>query len=107
VKVAQHEVLGNDAQRHVRPGRDDRNARLLVSDAVQRLPAFRRSSHSSFVPPSLEERTRRPDYGGQAGTDSVLKTLNPLLRAGLLSSGPSGTDFLQPPTPCAILTSTS
>jgi hypothetical protein len=33
VKVAQYEVLGNDAERHVRPVsvRDDRNVRLLVS----------------------------------------------------------------------------
>ena len=40
VKVAQYEVLGNEAKRHVRPVRDDRNARLLVSHAAQRLPAF-------------------------------------------------------------------
>ncbi len=31
MKVAQYEVLGNDAKRDVRPGRDDRNLRLLVS----------------------------------------------------------------------------
>ena len=37
---AQYEVLGNDAKRHVRPARDDRNARLLVLRAAQRLPAF-------------------------------------------------------------------
>jgi hypothetical protein len=65
VKVAQYEVLGNDAKRHGRPVRDDRNARLLVSHAAQR---FR---HWSIVPFLL----RRPDYGGQAGTDSSLKTL--------------------------------
>jgi hypothetical protein len=40
VKVAQYEVLGNDAKRPVRPGRDDRNVRLLVSHAAQRLPAL-------------------------------------------------------------------
>jgi hypothetical protein len=40
VKVAQYEVLGNDAKRHVRPARDDRNVRLLVSHAAQRLPAL-------------------------------------------------------------------
>jgi hypothetical protein len=28
MKVAQYEVLGNDARRHVRPARDDRNVRL-------------------------------------------------------------------------------
>jgi hypothetical protein len=41
-----------------------------------------------------------------AGTDVSLRLI-PALRAGLLSSGPSGTDFLQPPTTCAILTATS
>jgi hypothetical protein len=40
VKVAQYEVLGNNAKRHVRPVRDDRNVRLLVSHAAQRLPAL-------------------------------------------------------------------
>jgi hypothetical protein len=55
VKVAQYEVLGNDAERHVRPVSpeadigvtDDRNARLLGSHVAQRLAAFRRSSRSS------------------------------------------------------------
>jgi hypothetical protein len=50
VKVAQYEVLGNDAKRHVRPGRDDRNVRLLVSHAAQRLPAFGRSSRPGRIP---------------------------------------------------------
>jgi len=40
VKVAQYEVLGNEAKRQVRPVRDDRNARLLVSHVAQRLPTF-------------------------------------------------------------------
>jgi hypothetical protein len=31
MKVAQYEVLGNDSKREVRPARDDRNARPLVS----------------------------------------------------------------------------
>jgi len=39
VKVAQYEVLGNDAKRQVRPGRDARIAWRLVSHAAQRLPA--------------------------------------------------------------------
>jgi hypothetical protein len=39
VKVAQYEVLGNDAKRQVRPGRDDRIAWRLVSHAAQRLLA--------------------------------------------------------------------
>src|SRR5258708_28991177 len=30
-KVAQYEVLRNDAKRHARPARDDRNARSFVS----------------------------------------------------------------------------
>jgi hypothetical protein len=42
MKVAQYEVLGNDAKRQVRPVsvRDDRNVRLLVSNAAQRVPAL-------------------------------------------------------------------
>jgi len=42
VKVAQYEVLGDETKRYVRPICiwDDRNARLLVSHAAQRLPAF-------------------------------------------------------------------
>jgi hypothetical protein len=76
VKVAQYEVLGNDAKRHVRPGRDDRKR-----------PAFglaRRSAIANFrsIVPFL---LRRPDYGGQAGTDSSFKNGNPALRLGLLS----------------------
>jgi hypothetical protein len=39
VKVAQYEVLGNDAKKQVRPVRDDRIAWRLVSHAAQRLPA--------------------------------------------------------------------
>jgi hypothetical protein len=37
---AQYEVLGNDAKNQVRPVRDDRNVRLLVSNAAQRVPAL-------------------------------------------------------------------
>jgi hypothetical protein len=53
VKVAQYEVLGNDAKRQVRPykGRSNRLA-LVVSHAAQRLPA----SLDRPVPPS----SRRP-----------------------------------------------
>jgi hypothetical protein len=40
VDEAQYEVLGNDAKRQVRPVRDDRNVRLLVSNAAQRVPAL-------------------------------------------------------------------
>ena len=31
MKVAQYEVLGIDAKRDIRPGRDDRNVWLLIS----------------------------------------------------------------------------
>jgi hypothetical protein len=57
VKVAQYEVLGNDAKRHVRPGRDDRKR-----------PAFglaRRSAIANF----------RSIVPSASGTDSSLKTL--------------------------------
>jgi hypothetical protein len=76
VKVAQYEVLGNDAKRRVRPLRDDRNIRLSVSHAAQRLPA-------------LIDRPVRDEY--------VFKNAYPALRTGLLSTGPYGTDFLQLP----------
>ena len=67
---AQYEVLGNDAKRHVRPVRDDRNVRLLLSNAAQRLPAL----------------VDRPVRDGQ-----LFKNANPALRTGLLSLSPSGT----------------
>jgi hypothetical protein len=72
MKVAQYEVLGNDAKRHVRPARDDRNVRLWVSHPSQRLPV-------------LVDRPIRDGY--------LFKNANPALRTGLLSSGPYGTDF--------------
>jgi hypothetical protein len=70
VKVAQYEVLGNDAKRQVRPGKDDRIAWRLVSHAAQRLPA------------SLD----RP-FPSASWTDSSLKTLTQSAAAdtGLLS----------------------
>jgi hypothetical protein len=92
VKVAQYEVLGNDAKRHVRPGRDDRKR-----------PAFglaRRSAIANFrsIVPFL---LRRPDYGGQAGTDSSLRTVTQHFVLGYFrevpapkSFGACGTDFL-------------
>jgi hypothetical protein len=74
VKVAQYEVLGNDAKRQVRPVRDDRIAWRLVSHAGQRLP------HRSIVP---------------SGTDSSLKTLTQSAAAdtGLLREVPAGPIF--------------
>ena len=67
MKVAQYEVLGNDAKRPVRPARDDRNVRLLVSHAAQRLPP-------------LVDRPVRDGY--------LFKNANPALRTGLLSPSP-------------------
>jgi hypothetical protein len=71
VKVAQYEVLGNDAKRQVRPGsgRDDRIAWRSVSHAAQRLPA------------SLDRPFRFRD-------GSLFKNTNPALRTGLLSLSP-------------------
>jgi hypothetical protein len=83
VKVAQYEVLGNDAKRQVRPGRDDRIAWRLVSHAAQRLPA-------SLDRPFL---LRHPDYGGQAGTDSSLKTLTQHFVLGYFREVPAGPIF--------------
>jgi hypothetical protein len=45
MKVAQYEVLGNEAKREVRPARDDRNVRLPISRT--RLPECK---HPSIVP---------------------------------------------------------
>ena len=70
MKVAQHEVLGNDAKRNVRPGRDDRNIWLLIS----LMPLTRVSSPRSSHP-------------GR----SLFKTLTQHFVLGLLSLGPSGT----------------
>jgi hypothetical protein len=52
-KVARYEVPGHNAKRDVRPARDDRNGRLLVSRA--RLSDYQ---HLSIVPFLL----RRPDF---------------------------------------------
>jgi hypothetical protein len=64
VKVAQYEVLGNDAKRQVRPGRDDRIAWRLVSHAVQRLPALL----DRPVPPS-SRRGSKGERGGLTTAD--------------------------------------
>jgi hypothetical protein len=44
LKVAQYEVLGNEAKRHGRPARDDRNARLWFRTRLSDC------QHSSIVP---------------------------------------------------------
>jgi hypothetical protein len=68
IGVSAYRRIGRDMmqKRDVRPVRDDRNGRLLVSRA--RLSDY----HLWSIVPFLR---RRPDYGGQAGTDSSLKTL--------------------------------
>jgi hypothetical protein len=70
MKVAQYEVLGNDAKGSVRPGRDDRNLWLLVSHI--RLHG-------------RKEPIDRPIRDGE-----LFKNANPALRTGLLSFVPSG-----------------
>jgi hypothetical protein len=95
VKVAQYEVLGNDAKSHVRPGRDDRKR-----------PAFglaRRSAMANFrsIVPFL---LRRPDYGGQAGTDSSLRTVTQHFVLGYFREVPAGLIF-SPPTAILIASS--
>jgi hypothetical protein len=77
MKVAQYEVLGDDSIRDVRPGsgRDDRNARPLISRI-----RIHKQKESSIVP------------SGTGGPSNA----NPALRTGLLSLGPSGTIFLSP-----------
>ena len=95
VKVAQYEVLGNDAKRHVRPGRDDRKR-----------PAFglaRRSAIANFRS-IVRFLLRRPDYGGQAGTDTSLRTLTQHFVLGYFRQVPAGLIF-SPPTAILIATS--
>src|SRR5580700_2308255 len=61
--------LGNEAKTHVRPIRDDRNARLWSRTRLSNC------QHPSIVP---------------SGTE-LFKNAIPALRTGLLSSGPCGT----------------
>jgi hypothetical protein len=68
VKVAQYEVLGNDAKRHVRPARDDRKRSAF--DLARRSAI---ASNRSIVP---------------SGTDTSFKNANPVRQlpdTGLLS----------------------
>jgi hypothetical protein len=72
-KVAQYEVLGNDAKRNARPGRDDRN---VLAPGLSHT-ALRAQPSQSIVP---------------SATGHSFLNVNPALRTGLLSSGPFGTD---------------
>jgi len=76
VKVAQYEVLGNGAKRHVRPARDDRNAWLLVSHAAQRLPPL----VDRPVPPSSRRRfSQRLTQSGSWPAFTGSRATSPLL----------------------------
>ncbi len=82
MEIAQYEVLGNEAKRHVRPaGTIERSAFGLAHGSA--------CQHSSIVPFLL----RRPDYGGQAGTDSSLKTLTQHFVLGYFRQVPAGLIF--------------
>jgi hypothetical protein len=85
MKVAQHGVLGNDVKKTHPSWRDERNTQLLASHATQRLPSIGRSFH--------------------AGRIALLTTLtqSAAADAGLPSSGPFGTDSLQPPATRAFV----
>jgi len=72
-KVAQYEVLGNDAKRRVRPGRDDRKRSAFWS----RTPLSDRQ-HRSIVP---------------SGTDSPLRTLTQHFVLGFFREVPAGLIF--------------
>ena len=92
LKVAQYEVLGNDAKRHVRPGRDDRKtsgiwSRTPLSDCQLRsiVPAGTDVSFLHHFPAlrtglllSLSPFLRPPGYGGQAGTKVLTVQPQPL-----------------------------
>jgi hypothetical protein len=73
VKVAQYEVLGNDAKRRVRPGRDDRKRSAF---GLARRSAI--ASIWSIVPPE---------------TDHSLTNANPALRTGYFREVPAGLIF--------------
>ncbi len=73
LKVAQYEVLGNEAKRHGRPARDDRKRSAFGFARGSAIASIRRSSRPGRI---------------------LFKNANPALRTGLLSSGPCGTDFL-------------
>jgi hypothetical protein len=85
MKVAQYEVLENDAKRHLRLARDDRNIRL---ESRMRLSD---SQHSSIVP---------------SGTDRSLKTLTQHFVLGYFRRVPTGLIFSNCRTTCAILIAT-
>ena len=74
MKVAQYEVLGNNAKKNVRPGRDDRSV-LAPGPLVHGFSSVssRRSSPPGWI---------------------LFKNANPALRTGLLSLSPSGTKVL-------------
>jgi hypothetical protein len=85
-KVAQYEVLGNEAKNRAVP---------LALGTIEMLGfwSYRRLSdckYSSIVPFLL----RRPDYGGQAGTASSLKTLTQHFVLGYFSLSPFWTKVL-------------
>jgi hypothetical protein len=71
MKVAQYEVLGNDAKRNARPDRDDRTVWLLVS--------------------YIRLRERKQPIDRPVRDRPLFMKANPALRTGLLSSGSSGT----------------
>jgi hypothetical protein len=73
MKVAQYEVLGNDAKRNARPDRDGRTVWLLV--------AYIR----------LRDRKQPIDRPVPVRDGPLFLNTNPALRTGLLSSAPSGT----------------
>jgi hypothetical protein len=72
MKVAQHEVLGNDAKRY--PSRQGRSKCLA--------PSLSHAAHQRKQPSIV------PSDPGRVTT---YQNVNPALRTGLLSLGPSGT----------------
>jgi hypothetical protein len=59
VKVAQYEALGNDAKRHVRPGRDDRKHLAFGLARRSAVASIGRSSRSSFVVLTMADKPGR------------------------------------------------
>jgi hypothetical protein len=92
VKVAQYEVLGMKQKDTSVPS---------ASGTIETFGFWSRTrlsdcQHSSIVP----FLRRRPDFGGQAGTDSSFKTLTQLFVLGYFRQVPTGPIF--PTKTCVI-----
>ena len=92
MKVAQYEVLGMKQKEMSVP---QGTIETFGFWSPTRLGDCQHWSIVPFLlrPPSLEERRWHPDYGGQAGTDSSLRTLTQYFVLGYFREVPAGLIF--------------